>query len=305
MIKDYEVKRISPELLPDLLRLYQSVHRNTEANLSYFERKFDTAFLGGKFIGFLAYKNSDPVAYYGLFPVRLLLEGRPVIGAQSGDTMTHADHRKKGLFVELAKLTFELAAREGIRFIYGIPNQYSFHGLIKLGWAHRGNMTVYQKPVSPHFFIRLLRKISKSGFRRKVNSIVYSYIADQKAALPTRGEFKVDRSSDYIKYKKSNNNSFLLDLKSGLAWVQILDYTMHLGDFYITGNAREFWESLHDIAKKAGSYSISFHASPSLQGKVDIPDDYSKKEGLPFMVLDLGLNPDLELSITGMDYDTF
>lgn len=73
-------------------------------------------------------------AFYCVIPWWVQLEGRKILAAQSADTMTHPDHRNKGLFVTLARKTYELAKGSGITFLFGFPNQHSQPGAVKLGW---------------------------------------------------------------------------------------------------------------------------------------------------------------------------
>ncbi|MBX7203773.1 MAG: GNAT family N-acetyltransferase, partial [Bacteroidia bacterium] len=108
-MSDYRIERISEERLKDLIQLYKASFGKTYP-INYLKNKFNTQYTGVSFVGYLAYDPAgQPAAYYGVFPCHIRYNGRQILSAQSGDTMTHPAHQGKGLFTKLAKLTYELA----------------------------------------------------------------------------------------------------------------------------------------------------------------------------------------------------
>lgn len=97
---------------------------------------------GLKNTGFLAFDEKEtPAAYYGVFPIQMTINGIDYLVAQSADTMTDPDHRNKGLFVQLAKQTYDFSRENGVQFVFGFPNQNSFPGFQKkLEWEFYGNL---------------------------------------------------------------------------------------------------------------------------------------------------------------------
>lgn len=139
--KGYRIERISPEAFPHLVTL---MHRCFGARTST-ERvraKFNTLAFGAENIGFIAYAdNGEPAAFYGVFPILVRVNGAIHLAAQSGDTMTDPAHQKKGLFVHLAQLTYQLAEANGIRFVFGFPNESSKPGFERrLHWNFSGHL---------------------------------------------------------------------------------------------------------------------------------------------------------------------
>lgn len=130
---EYSIERLSQSHIPALSQLYNLCFRK---NISpdWFHHKYDTENLGVKYIGFLAIHQNNIAAFYGVIPCLVILEGKEILAAQSADTMTHPDYRGQGLFVTLARKTYELARNSGIRFLFGFPNQHSQPGAVKLGW---------------------------------------------------------------------------------------------------------------------------------------------------------------------------
>lgn len=87
-----------------------------------------------KFFAFIAFcdKTNEPAAYYAVYPNYIINNGGvSELIAQSGDTMTNTKFRKKGLFIDLAKLTFEHCSKNNINLIIGVPNKNSYPGFIK------------------------------------------------------------------------------------------------------------------------------------------------------------------------------
>src|SRR5258706_11259419 len=105
MQPEYALERISAGRLKDIKFLYSKCF-GEEVQMDFLEKKYNTEALGATNIGFVAYdKAGNPAAYYGVFPCKAVIKGKTYLCAQSGDTMTHPDHRGKGLFITLANET--------------------------------------------------------------------------------------------------------------------------------------------------------------------------------------------------------
>ncbi len=139
----YRIARLGAGNIDHLRGLYKVVYRK-DCGAAYFSMKYDTTYTGTQYIGYIAYDGHTPVAYYGVVPVMLSVQGKPVLAAQSCDTMTHPAYRRQGLFIELAQQAFALAKQEGIHLVFGFPNQHSYPGFIRhLGFVHQGTMMRY------------------------------------------------------------------------------------------------------------------------------------------------------------------
>src|SRR5215471_5874042 len=112
--EDYNIMRLDKVNLNDLACLHKAVYGIAPAK-DYFQKKYDTRYTSIENIGFLAYDDAGkPAAFYGVIPCFIQCDDQIVLAAQSADTMTHADHRNKGLFMKLAALTFDLCREVGI-----------------------------------------------------------------------------------------------------------------------------------------------------------------------------------------------
>lgn len=105
----------------------------------------------GNVISFNAFYEDEIVAHYACIPIKMMIDGRVVLGLLDMATVTHPNHRGKGLFTKLAKTTFDYAAKNGFEFVVGVANANSFPGYMK------------------HFPFRFISKLDvKIGFGGKV-----------------------------------------------------------------------------------------------------------------------------------------
>ncbi len=85
----------------------------------------------GQVISFNAVCGERLAAHYACIPVKMKIEGRVVSGLLDIATVTHPDHRGRGLFKKLAGITFNYAKENGYEFILGVANASSFPGYMK------------------------------------------------------------------------------------------------------------------------------------------------------------------------------
>src|ERR1700712_1888504 len=134
-------ERLSRENIKDLDKLHTAVYGKTQPP-DYFIKKYDTAYTGVEYTGYIAYNDKhQPAAFYGVIPCVVRFDEQLFLAAQSADTMTHPKYQYKGLFVKLANCTYKLCKDLRINFIFGFPNQNSLHGfLVKLSWRMTESM---------------------------------------------------------------------------------------------------------------------------------------------------------------------
>lgn len=85
----------------------------------------------GKVISFNAYYGDLLVAHYACIPYKMEISGRIVLGLLDIATVTHPDHRGKGLFKKLAQTTYDYAKAHGFEFVLGVANANSYPGYMK------------------------------------------------------------------------------------------------------------------------------------------------------------------------------
>lgn len=93
-------------------------------------------------VGYDALFRGKVVAHYITIPKHLAIEGVSCPALLSLNTVTHPDHRGKGLFPQLAEKTYETACHERkIDWVVGVSNQMSTKGMVtKLGFTHMGHL---------------------------------------------------------------------------------------------------------------------------------------------------------------------
>ncbi|MCB0356601.1 MAG: GNAT family N-acetyltransferase, partial [Bdellovibrionales bacterium] len=93
----------------------------------------------GPAIGYNAYCGTDLVGHYVTIPTQAMIKGEFKKGLLSLNTATHPSHQKKGLFSQLANLTYDKGKNTGFDFVVGVANHNSVYGFTKkLGFQHVG-----------------------------------------------------------------------------------------------------------------------------------------------------------------------
>lgn len=83
----------------------------------------------------LSWEAGRLAAHYAVTSMRMRIEGSDRLGALSGTTMTHPEHRGKGLFQLLARQTYDRMSQEGMSLVWGFPNSQSHRGFVRdLQW---------------------------------------------------------------------------------------------------------------------------------------------------------------------------
>ncbi|WP_214073079.1 GNAT family N-acetyltransferase [Mucilaginibacter sp. dw_454] len=262
------IERLSPENLADLAALHQAVYQRSPAP-DYFPKKYDTAYTGAKYMGYLAYNEAlQPVAFYGVIPTLLWHEGKSLLAAQSADTMTHPGYRGLGLFVRLANHTYTLCKLEGVRLVFGFPNQNSLPGFLnKLNWHCTEIMEHFEVPVKPMFSLEKIAGKFPSlqpAYRHYQQRVLKPYlravpgIANSVVAEGFNGVFRDDQ---YLKYKAYSDTQ-VIQVDRSLFWIKLKN-GLHIGD--ISNVETDFDTTLKKLQRLAGKLGVSvirFQTSP-------------------------------------------
>ncbi len=142
----YGIKRIGADDFSVLIPLMENCF-GMDVDIDYFRWKY-TQNPAGSFIGFVAvHTDTDVVGgYYGVIPQVFELDGETRTVYQSCDTMTHSDHRRRGLFRRLATHCYEQLRTEGKLFVIGFGGGQSTPGFLKFGWKRVFDFRYYFKP---------------------------------------------------------------------------------------------------------------------------------------------------------------
>jgi hypothetical protein len=310
---EYSIEKLEAVHYPLLKKLFLNAF-NSKISENEIRKRFDTAMLGLPAIGFIAIHKptNTPAAYYGVFPCKALIKGREIQIAQSGDTMTHKDHRRKGLFVELARLTYHECEKLGIKVIIGQPNQYSYHGLVKsLRWKHlddiaRWDMKLELKTFPLPKLFRFLGFLSQVYLWYAKFVLKSSIIKDVSSFNnPYKNGFgKIVRDRNYLQYKKSNDK-FFIKIDGVIIWIRLTD-VLWIGDFDSYENITpDILRKLRQLAYRLGYNTISFNFNESipLPPSLQLFKKYNSQASC-FYYLNDGLNG-LNFILTAADSDTW
>jgi hypothetical protein len=303
---DYRIERLSPNNLGDLDRLYHAVY-GLDRTAPDFQKKYATAYTGASYIGYFAYdRHGTPAAYYGVMPCFIQYDSKPILAAQSGDTMTHPDHRNKKLFVRLCLKTIELCRQQHISLIFGFPNQNSAGINGQIGWTTTGNLEGFQIPVTTLPLRGLTRRLPflQGIYRTYSQTLLKKYLLPEKgiAGSTPCGILHNEAWFNYKTYSKT----YVIRLGKAKAWISLSD-VMTIGD--IQDNGQDLDDTLRRIKKLAarlGFRNIFFHTSPGTPLHRQFAQRFRPFTSFPALFNDLGSGIPLEqLKFTFADIDIF
>ena len=267
--REYTITRLDENNLDDLAWLHLEVH-SRKLPASYFQKKYDTAYTGHQYVGYMAYHQGTPIAYYGVIPCFLQNGDEIMLSAQSADTMTHPAYRFKGMFVELSKMTFDLCKELGILLIFGFPNENSYHGAVnKLGWRLINRMDCFMIPLNSIPFAHMLNKLP---LLKKVYNRYSDYILQPvkrykgiRGSVTSDGFTGLHRNDHYFHYKTYSRSVVVL-IGETKVWLTNKGCLM-IGDMEgVSGSNFDLViHKLRNMAFKSGLKQIQFHCSPGTQ----------------------------------------
>jgi hypothetical protein len=262
-------------------------------------------------MGFIARAGKATAAFYGVLPVKMTLHGKSVTAAQSANTMTHPLHQGKGLFTQLAKRTYEEAARAGIPVVFGFPNKNSYPGFKKkLDWQEKGMMTWYYKPVKT---IPLGKIAHRLKFLLPMYRLWCSLIlsgkksgADSFSFAPVKGDAFIPRDKEYLSYKRALGATLIS--VEGVDVILKVDGYLRIGEMNLApGHSLDrALKKLRKIAFWMGSTRITILSSPGSFWEKKLEGHWLSEPNLPLMYVSLAPEGNFENAyFSHLDYDTF
>jgi hypothetical protein len=308
---EYHIERLSDENIADVEKLHKAVYGKTPRR-NFFQKKYKTLFTGIQHVGFLAYSNDNlAIAFYAVIPCFIRIDNKIILSAQSADTMTHPQYRNKGLFVELALLTYQLCDNSGIELIFGFPNQNSLPGFLnKLGWKMTEQMDCFVIPISKYSWGGFLSRfpILKNWIAAYRKRILKKHLLMQKGvdnSVFNDGFGGVYRNYNYLKYKTYSDTG-AIQIGDSTLWVKT-DGILLIGDISVV--ATDFDNMIHKLKKLASRLSIKeihFHASPGTTLHKLFTDCFESIPSFPVIFKDLVRKiPLSKIKFTSADIDTF
>ena len=313
MEQEFQISRMSNEQISLLIPLYQAAFKRTYTE-KYLAKKFDTSMFGKSNWGFVAKnENGEAIAFYAIFANVMHVDGKRITVAQSADTMTHPQYQGKGLFVTLAKKTFELALQDGCDLIFGFPNGNSLPGFVKkLNWINHANMLEFTIKINT---IPVLPFLSKLGFGTQVfKKIVNQFLKPIALNELSKSNLIIDsqlngqvRDEHFFKYKKYGKN-FITSINGKQVWLK-LDHRLIIGDIEKV-NELELHQILYHLKKLCfaiGINKIIIQTTPNIyiNSYLKTFPNIQVKDTIPFCYLN-GTSIEVnKIGFTSLDWDTF
>lgn len=308
---EYIIERLCAANIADVEKLHAVVYGKVPAPGLFF-KKYNTAFTGLMYTGFIAYNQSKiPIAFYGVIPCYINIEGKNVLAAQSADTMTHPKYRNRGLFAELANLTFQLCHSVGMLIIFGFPNQNSLPGFVnKLGWQQTERMDCFIIPSGGFSWQMILRKLPflEKQYKAYRDKLIKKYAVNGNGIANSvfNDEFGgVFRDEKYLNYK-TYNKTYVIKVSTATVWMKV-NHELLIGDMLVEpSDFDELTARLQEIALKLGIQEIHFHTSPGTTLHSLFAARFDPITSFPviFKELEGGLAID-NIKFTSADIDTF
>lgn len=285
-------------------------------SISFIKDKYATEGFGLKNIGILAKNGSSfPAAYYGVFPITLNYNGEDFIVAQSGDTMTAPNHRKKGLFTKLARETYELCKESGIKMVYGFPNENSYPGFErKLNWVFTGKMQKFAFAVKTIPFCQLASRFNFLSstytwfFEKSIAKYNISHKFEDLSEFNhsnVKGQIKKDEH--FFNYKLKQQNTAFIQYQGFKLLIKAYTHLI-IGavGYFDKSEVKFFLASIKSLAKQLGSKKVIITISKNHWLYDYIIPSIEPEESLPigFYLIDNKIDPK-EIQFTHADYDTF
>jgi len=307
----YYFERLSTDNISDLYKLYAAVYSHQQSP-GYFETKYDTAYTGVQYTGFIAYNNHhEAVAYYGVIPCFIKYEGKLILAAQSTDTMVHPWYLHEGLFAQLGRLTTKLCSHEGIKIIFSFPNQNSVEGLTGLDWETNENMELYLIPVETIPLENIVEHTPWLGrlYKEYQHQVLKKYLIPQKGiqnSVLNDGFAGVNRDSVYLDHKDCHDTQ-VLRIGKALLWVKIKSNTFIIGDIICADKDFDnIMQKVHKMASLLGLNQVQFQTSPDTKASGLFSKRYHFIPSFPIMFKTFvrNISPD-KIKFTFADIDAF
>jgi hypothetical protein len=283
-MSEYQIERLSDSNLTALQTLYRLVYRKT-VTLEVLRGKYDTRSFGATWIGFLAFTaKHEPAAFYGVIPCYFKFDDEILLAAQSADTMTSPIHQKKGLFIELAKRTYALAKAEGIKFIFGFPNQNSYPGFKKLQWQFQPlplQTFIFKGSAIP--WARMLLQIPI--VRTAYTQITSFKDMAENAPIPSHS-VGIVRDRRFLQYKNQYTRTCIKQWDTQLIWFKN-DGALKVGLLITTSPTNAIGAFLQKLAENMGCSSIILMTSAQTPLYEELKKIASPTTGLPVGFLNL------------------
>lgn len=302
----YRLKRVDNNDFPAIKELFWKVFKK-KVTLKYLQNKYNTSYLGVKYICSIAYCDEIPVAFYGAIPQKFKNNKGEVYVAHACDSYTLPNHQRKGLHYELAKLAYEIMKENDMKYVYAFHSENTYYSTKKLGWKEHEHLQRFHIKINTLPIGKILNKLRWTNlydvfFKQKV-----SQEAIEKLTSEHQDKFRLKFDRDFITYKNSFKNHYCVELEGCVFWLKI-QAIIHVGQFYAPSEI-ELQKAIKKLKRKAfflGITEFLFQVNANSIMSKQLQSITQPKES--WLVGYLDFDPEIDLKdfiFTYSDLDTF
>lgn len=209
---EYDLLDLNEKTINDYLSCFEN--NNNKKNIKKVEWQFFENKLPNDFVVIAKDSvKSRTAGIYAMSPVNFQINGDTFLGAQSLDTITDINYRGKGMFTNLANLSYKKGEEKGLRLVYGFPNGNSIHGFSKkLAWQVLDPVPFLIRPLNTKYFTKKIKytrwipNINLSMFIGKSNP---SNNIVEEFSFPEQVNLLWNNFSEHIKVSVKRDKSYL------------------------------------------------------------------------------------------------
>ena len=226
----YRLKRVDNNDFPAIKELFWKVFKK-KVSLSYLQNKYNTSYLGVKYICSIAYHNEIPVAFYGAIPQKFKNKDSEIFVAHACDSYTLPAHQRKGLHYELAKFAYVIMKENNMKYVYAFHSENTYYSTKKLGWKEHKRMQRFHIKVPTIPVGKVLNKLHATNIYDAFFTQNVSQEAIKKLTTNHKEKFQLQVTKDFINYKNSFKNHYCVAIEGCVFWLKI-QAIIHVGQFY-------------------------------------------------------------------------
>lgn len=265
MIDELVIKQLTPKGLEDV-RYLAKASFGYNYDSEYLAHKYNTKQYSDEgFLCCIGYIDDQPVGFYGGVPVSFKnhITQENVLMVQTCDSYTHPDYQRKGIHRQLALASYELMKLKGVKGVFALHSENTFHSCKKLGWSVQSLLSVFQLNVKTSIpWLKIMDKIPQLNqlSDRRINRVLEQSfeLSSSFNNLVEQKTHSVDYSQEFIQYK-NRYRCFILKIGDCKVWVRIrsIIYVGAIENLH-ENNLALVKSTLTDLAKKLGTNKVFF-----------------------------------------------
>ena len=231
----YKIKQVDASDFKAIKELFWKVFKK-RVSLSYLQNKYDTSYLGFKYICSIAYCEAIPVAFYGALPQKFIKGKEEIYVAHACDSYTLAEYQRKGLHYELAKFAYDIMRSKDIKYVYAFHSENTYHSTKKLGWKEHKQLQRFHVKVKTLPIGKLLNRLQITDVYSAFFTKNVSQHAIDKLTSEHKKKFRLNFNQEFIDYKNGFKNHYCVEIDGCIFWIKI-QAIIHVGLFYAPSKA--------------------------------------------------------------------